>query len=301
MTFDLELFLKKMRTRKDYVDSCLHNSLYNMNGYPPIIHEAMNYALFNGGKRIRPIMVFEGAKIAGGEMQKVIPTACAVEMIHTYSLVHDDLPAMDDDDFRRGKPTCHRVYGEAVAILTGDALLTGAFELLAQNSDRKEIKADRVIRVIEEISHAAGSRGMIGGQVVDLESEGKQLDYRTLKTLHSLKTGELFKVSLRAGAILSGIDDKGLQALTNYAYHFGLAFQITDDILDITGNEIITGKPLGSDQKNNKTTYPTLFGLKKACQLASESINACVDSLDMFGQEADFLKEQAYYLQHRNN
>jgi len=301
MTFDLELFFEQLKSRKDYVDSCLHKYLDKVDAYPPIIHEAMYYAVFNGGKRIRPIMVFEGAKIAGGDVKSVIPTACAVEMIHSYSLVHDDLPAMDDDDFRRGKPTCHKVYGEAIAILTGDALLTAAFELLTQNSNTEGIQTNRLLNIIEEIAHAVGSRGMIGGQVVDLESEGKTIDYMTLKTLHTLKTGELFRVSLRAGAMLNGLDDKGLQALTDYAFHFGLAFQITDDILDVKGNEMLTGKPVGSDEKNHKTTYPSLFGLEKAYQLATESINACIDSLDIFGEEADFLRDQAYFLLHRNN
>ena len=301
MAFDLKLFQGKLKSRKDYIDSRLHDHLVKLSGYPPVIHEAMNYAIFNGGKRIRPIMVLEASRIAGGKIEDVIPAACAVEMIHTYSLVHDDLPAMDDDDLRRGKPTCHKVYGEAIAILTGDALLTAAFELLAQNSSSGKIPAKRMIKVIEEIAHAVGSRGMIGGQVVDLESANKTIDHEELKTMDLLKTGELFKASLRTGAILGGIDEKGLRALTEYAHYFGLAFQITDDILDITGNEEFTGKHSGSDERNHKTTYTTLFGLDKASQLAAENIGSCIDCLSIFGEEADFLREQAYYLQYRNN
>lgn len=301
MAFDLELFKGKLKSRKDYIDSRLHDHLAKVSGYPPIIHEAMNYAVFNGGKRIRPIMVLEACRIGSGNIEDAISAACAMEIIHTYSLVHDDLPAMDDDDLRRGKPTCHKVYGEAMAILTGDALLTAAFELLAQNAGIGKVPAQRMVKVIEEIARAIGSQGMIGGQVVDLESAGREIDHAGLRTMHLLKTGELFRASLRTGAILGGIDEKGLQALTEYARYFGLAFQITDDILDITGDTELTGKNSGSDEKNHKTTYTTLFGLEKALQLAAENISGCIDCLCIFGEEADFLRDQAYYLQYRNN
>lgn len=288
-------FLAEIKTRKDYVDSCLQKCLEQVDAYPPLIHEAMHYAVFNGGKRLRPIMVLEGARIAGGKQEDVTPAACAIEMIHSYSLVHDDLPCMDDDDFRRGKPTCHKVFGEANAVLTGDALLTAAFELLTRSAGIKGIELRHLIRVIEEIAHAAGSRGMIGGQVVDLQSEGKSIDYETLKTLHSLKTGELFRASLRAGAILCGLNDKKLQALTEYARCFGLAFQISDDILDVQGDEALIGKPVGSDEKNHKTTYPSLLGMEKSNELLAESVDSCLTSLEIFGPEADFLRQLAYF------
>ncbi|MEN6348401.1 MAG: polyprenyl synthetase family protein [Syntrophomonas sp.] len=301
MAFDMETFLQEIKQRKDYVDSCLQSCLKEVDAYPPLIHEAMYYAVFNGGKRLRPIMVFEGARIAGGREEDVAPAACAIEMIHSYSLVHDDLPCMDDDDFRRGKPTCHKVFGEANAVLTGDALLTAAFELLGRCAGVKGIEAGNLLRVIEEIAHAAGSRGMVGGQVVDLESEGKEIDYQTLKTLHSLKTGELFKASLRVGAILCGIDEEKLKALTGYAHYFGLAFQISDDILDVKGDEALTGKPVGSDEKNHKTTYPSLLGMEKSNELLAESAASCIKSLEGFGEEAGFLRRLACFTLYRES
>lgn len=301
MNFDMEVFTQEIKKRKDYIDQCLKLWLSHEDCFPPLIHQAMHYAVFNGGKRLRPIMVMEGAIIAGGQIDKVIPTACAMEMIHSYSLVHDDLPAMDDDDFRRGKPTCHRVFGEANAILAGDALLTGAFELIARNADIEGVDVTNVNRVICEIAQAAGSQGMIGGQAIDLESEGQKIGYETLRTLHSLKTGQLFKASLRAGAILSGMDTGGLQILSGYAEHFGLAFQISDDILDVQGDEKLIGKPVGSDEKNDKTTYPSLFGLEKASLLLQESVATCIDTLQGFGSEADFLRDLAYFTLYRKN
>ncbi|MEN6389317.1 MAG: polyprenyl synthetase family protein [Syntrophomonas sp.] len=301
MEFDCQQFKQELQKRKEFVDSCLEQYLNDTDAFPPVIHEAMHYAVFNGGKRLRPILVFEGAVLAGGERLSVVPAACALEMIHSYSLVHDDLPAMDDDDFRRGKPTCHRVYGEANAILTGDALLTRAFELLAQNVQVKEVEPLRVLTVIEEVSQAAGSRGMVGGQVLDLESEGKVLDEPGLETIHHLKTGELFKAALRAGALLAGMEEERLDCLDSYARCFGLAFQITDDILDVKGDEALIGKPVGSDEKNNKVTYPRLYGLEGAWALARENVDRCLASLQGFGQSADFLRSLALFLLERDS
>lgn len=301
MQFDLNGFKQQLADHKQLVDRALQDCLKNIDGYPPVIHEAMRYAVMNGGKRLRPILVLEGAGLGGGNPDSLLSLACAVEMIHCYSLVHDDLPAMDDDDLRRGKPTCHIVFGEANAILTGDALLTGAFEVMAAMAEIPGVDAGCLLRVIREIAAAVGSRGMIGGQVIDLEAENQETDYDTLQKLHSLKTGELFRAALRSGAILSGIDEEGLAALDNYARHFGLAFQITDDILDVRGNEEIIGKPVGSDEKNLKTTYPSLFGLDRSYQLAGESVQACLDSLARFGPEADFLRQLALYTLRREN
>ena len=301
MQLDLDSFKQKLALRKQLVDELLQECLKEIDGYPPIIHEAMRYAVMNGGKRLRPILVLEGAHLAGGTPENVQALACAVEMIHCYSLVHDDLPAMDDDDLRRGKPTCHIVFGEANAILTGDALLTGAFEVTAGMADSPTLEPTRLLRVIREIAAAVGSRGMIGGQVIDLEYEDHEIDYPTLQRLHSLKTGELFRASLRSGAILSGIDEAGLAALDDYAHHFGLAFQITDDILDVEGSEEAIGKPVGSDEKNLKTTYPSLFGLDRSYQLAGESVQACLDSLSTFGPEADFLRQLALFILQRES
>lgn len=301
MEFDLAQFQQELEKRKKYIDSCLQKYLTPSDAYPPIVHEAMHYAIFNGGKRLRPIMVLEGATLAGGNQESTVPVACALEMIHSYSLVHDDLPAMDDDDLRRGKPTCHIVFGEANAILTGDALLTGAFVVMTESDRMPGVKPDNLIRVIREIAEAAGSQGMIGGQVIDLQSEGQDIDYETLKTLHSLKTGKLFQAALRSGGILNDMNEQGLQSIDEYARNFGLAFQITDDILDVNGNEEVTGKHAGSDAKNAKTTYPGLFGLEKSRQLAEECVKACIASLQEFGPEADFLRQLAYFTLERQN
>lgn len=301
MELDIRRLKEELGLRKAYVDQHLEKYLGDLTLFPPVIHQAMNYAVFNGGKRIRPILVLEGAKLAGDEPEKVIPAACALEMIHSYSLVHDDLPAMDDDDLRRGKPTCHRVYGEANAILTGDALLTRAFTVLAQNASVEGVDPRALLWVIETIAQGAGSTGMIGGQVLDLESEGKNLSQNELRIIHKLKTGRLFSASLLAGARLCGMDDEGLRALDQYGESFGLAFQITDDILDVKGDEAQLGKPVGSDEKNDKNTYPRLYGLQGAEVLARESVQICLDTLQGFGQEACFLRDLARYLIERDS
>jgi len=300
MNYNWEEFKQELKNRKEYIDSCLDRYLAKADVYPPIIHEAMRYAVFNGGKRLRPILVLEGAKLTGGSL-KSIPIACAIEMIHSYSLVHDDLPAMDNDDLRRGKPTCHKVFGEANAILTGDALLTAAFAVMTECAAIPGVKLSNLVRVIREIADAVGSQGMIGGQVIDLLSEGQSIDYETLKTIHSLKTGKLFEVSLRSGAILNGINEEGLKAIDEYAKNFGLAFQITDDILDVCGDQDLVGKPTGSDAKNNKATYPSLLGLEKSREIAEQCVEACIRSLDNFGLEADFLRQLAYFTLERQS
>lgn len=299
MFFNLHEFTRQIQQRKEYIDICLENYLKKEDTYPPVIHQAMRYAVFNGGKRLRPIMVLEGHQLAGGNPEAVSSIACAMEMIHSYSLVHDDLPAMDDDDFRRGQPTCHRVFGEATAILTGDALLTEAFALMSGSTDLAAQNPLRLLQVIQEIAQAAGSEGMIGGQLIDLDTENKALNREELETLHGLKTGALFKASLRAGAILGGMDDDGLAALSQYAHYFGLAFQITDDILDVDGDQAVLGKPVGSDAKNMKSTYTSLFGLDGARQLAHRCVDNCHDSLAVFGTEAYFLRDLATFTLHR--
>jgi len=300
MKLDLPEFKHELDKRKQYIDSCLKQYLAREDTYPQVIHKAMHYAVFNGGKRLRPIMVLEGARLAGGDQESAVPIACALEMIHSYSLVHDDLPAMDNDEMRRGKPTCHIVFGEANAILTGDALLTGAFAVMTEAAAFPDVELVNLIRVIREIADSAGSEGMVGGQVIDLESEDKDIDYDTLKMLHSLKTGKLFQAALRSGAIISNMESQGLAAVDEYAKNFGLAFQITDDILDISGNQEILGKPTGSDARNGKTTYPGLFGLDKSRQMATSCVEACIRNLESFGPEADFLRQLALFTLQRN-
>jgi len=283
----------EIETRRSMIETALRDMIPGEDVRPASIHQAMRYAVLNGGKRLRPILALEGARLAGGEMERVLPFACAVELIHSYSLVHDDLPAMDDDDFRRGNPTCHKVFGEALAILAGDALLTRAFELPLMMMREPGIRCEDLMRAWNELACAVGSQGMIAGQVIDLESEGKWIDAETLRYMHRNKTGALFVASLKGGAMIFGASDRQLQALQRYAEHFGLAFQITDDILDVEGDEMLTGKPVGSDERSHKATFVSIFGLAEAKLMAAESVEQAVDSLGIFGKEGEFLRALA--------
>lgn len=231
---------------------------------PQILRDSMQYSLMAGGKRLRPILVLAAAEAAGGSVEAAMPAASAIEMIHTYSLIHDDLPAMDNDDFRRGKPTNHKVYGEAMAILAGDALLTHAFYTIARGAADKGVAAQNALDIILELSRYAGAYGMVGGQVADILGEQGHTDKEGLDYIHTHKTGDLIVFSLKAGARTAGASEEQLQALEQYGYKIGLAFQIQDDILDITGNEELLGKPLGSDEKLQKVTYPYLVGLEES-------------------------------------
>jgi len=291
-----------MTKRAAMVDEALAVLLPERTFYPEIIHDAMRYSIFAGGKRLRPILCLAGAEALGKDIEPILPVACALEMIHTYSLVHDDLPAMDNDDYRRGKLTNHKVFGEGIAILAGDALLTQAFEVLAAYGGRVSGQlVPALLRVIQEIARAAGTMGMIGGQVVDLQSEGKTVDADTLSYIHTHKTGALFEASVRAGALLSGATERELAALTGYAQNFGLAFQITDDLLDITGDEIKIGKPVGSDLKNKKSTYPVLFGLERSRTLALEAVENAVRSLEGLPGYIKPLESLAWFLTERDS
>jgi len=293
-------FRAELAERAKLVNMALEQCLPSVTAYPPLIHQAVRYSVFAGGKRLRPILVTAGAEAVGGSAETVMPAACAIELLHTYSLVHDDLPAMDNDDLRRGQPTCHKVFGEATAILAGDALLTLSFAVLAQLPQSAGISPERVVRVISELAHAAGTRGLIGGQAVDLASEGGIVDEDMLEYIHTRKTGALIRVSVRTGAILSAASEKQLQKLTNYANSLGLAFQIVDDILDVVGDEQVIGKPVGSDQRNQKATYPALFGLKAARQKAAEAAETALSSLNGFGAEADFLRRLVHFVTSRD-
>lgn len=255
--------------------------------------DSMRYSIFAGGKRLRPILFMAAADAVGGNGAAFLNVACSLEMIHTYSLIHDDLPAMDNDDYRRGKLTNHKVYGEGMAILAGDGLLTLAFEVMAT---QKGVDPAVLIWVIREISQAAGPSGMVGGQVVDLYSEGKQVDFTTIRYIHEAKTGAMFKAALRAGAYLAGATPVQLERLTDYAENFGLAFQITDDILDVIGEQDVIGKPVGSDIRNHKATYVSLYTLDGAKKLAQESVDRALFALNEFGSEANILRELVSYL-----
>ena len=279
--------------RRALVEEGLVRELRTDEAFDARLAESMEYSLTAGGKRLRPILLMAAADAAGGHGEDYLISACAVEMIHTYSLIHDDLPAMDDDDYRRGKLTNHKVYGAGLATLAGDALLTMAFELLAR---QQGVPAETMLRVVREISEAVGANGMVGGQALDLASEGKRIDMDTLRRMHMAKTGALFRASVRSGAILGGADEAQLAALTEYAEAFGLAFQITDDILDVTGDAAAIGKPVGSDELNHKSTYVTLTSLEEAKRLAREAADRAHEALAPLGGKAAFLDELAEYL-----
>ena len=287
------MFKEIWRRRVALVEADLLKELRRTKSLDENLSRAMEYSLMAGGKRLRPILLMAAADAIDSSGEKFIKVADALEMIHTYSLIHDDLPAMDDDDYRRGKLTNHKVFGEATAILAGDALLTLAFEVVLR---QKDVAPEILLKVLHEISTAAGVSGMVGGQALDLRSEGIQIDFETLKLMHRGKTGALFKAAIRSGAILAQADEKKLAALTRYAENFGLAFQITDDILDVTGDEKILGKPTGSDEKNLKATYVSLTSLDAAKNFAQEAVDEALDALKDFGTEADFLRELVKYL-----
>lgn len=266
--------------RKQQVEDYLYSS-FTESSMPETLRSSMMYSLSAGGKRLRPVLLLTTAHSIGFDEQKVIPVAAAIEMIHTYSLIHDDLPAMDNDDYRRGKLTNHKVYGDAMAILAGDALLTKSFELITLASLNHHIPSDTVLRVLREIAVAAGAVGMVGGQVADMEAENQTPTLEQLRYIHEHKTGDLLTVSVRAGAMLSGATDEQLSALTQYAQNIGLAFQIQDDILDLIGDEKKLGKSVGSDVRKQKMTYPALKGidacLQEVMQLFDEAIHLIQD------------------------
>lgn len=284
------------KKRQALVERALKEELDRTPVLDDTLHASMAYSLMAGGKRLRPVLLMAAADAVGADGTKFLPVACALEMIHTYSLIHDDLPAMDNDDLRRGKPTNHVVYGEGIAILAGDALLTLAFTVILR---QKAVPAEALLRVVDEISRAAGAEGMVGGQVLDLEAENRQISMEELRRVHTGKTGALFRAALRSGAILAGASEEQLSALTAYADHFGLAFQITDDILDVIGNAEEIGKPVGSDEKNHKSTYVTLTSLEMAQELARRTVAEAEAALSAFGQEAAFLRELVAYLVNR--
>ena len=296
---DLKHYLKEQCQR---IDAALDKLLPLETDLPHSVHKAMRYSVFAGGKRVRPILMLAACQAVGGDTGRAVPAACAMEMIHTYSLIHDDLPAMDDDDFRRGSPTNHKVFGEAIAILAGDALLTEAFRLVSD--PRHAVGCDAAVRlaVINEIATCAGSHGMVGGQVVDMESEGKpEIDLPTVQYIHTHKTGALIKASVVSGALLGGAHGKELSAVTRYGEAAGLAFQIADDILDIEGTTEEIGKDAGSDEARGKATYPAVIGLSAAKEEAQAMMDEALRALDVFGEEAEPLREIARYIVKRKN
>lgn len=267
--------------------------------YPRIVYRAMKHSLFSGGKRFRPVLALTSCEAFGGQAVDVLPTACAIEYIHTYSLIHDDLPSIDNDALRRGQPTCHVVFGEDVALLAGDALFAEAFHLIA--SEQKAENPGKVVQIIEEISRASGVRGMVGGQVVDIKSSGREVKPEILKYIHNKKTGELIKVAARAGAIVAGASSEELIILTEYAHHLGLAFQITDDILDVVGESAMLGKAVGGDEKLEKVTFPGTFGLEKSKRLAAQEVEAAKKVLEGLTRHSRPLAQLAQFVYERES
>lgn len=294
---DLKKYLKE---KKETVDSFFRD-YFKEQRRPEVLQESMLYSLFAGGKRVRPILAMAAYEACGGAAADIVPYASALELIHTYSLIHDDLPAMDNDDLRRGKPTNHKVYGEAVAILAGDALLTEAFRILSAPSHGSKVKDRDLLKASAEISAASGYQGMVAGQVQDILSENAEADAETLQFIHRHKTAALIRASVKVGGILSGINAEVVGALTSYGENIGHAFQVIDDILDVEGNTKELGKTVGSDEKINKMTYPRLYGLERSRGIAKELVGAAVASLEPFSSGADPLREIARYLLERRN
>ncbi|WP_129597794.1 polyprenyl synthetase family protein [Anaerophilus nitritogenes] len=289
-----------LKDKITYIDQAMNIYLPKEDYLQKEIFDAMSYSIFAGGKRLRPILLLAATEFVGGNIEEALPFACAVEMIHTYSLIHDDLPAMDNDDFRRGKPTNHKVYGEGMAILAGDALLNYAFELMIEGALKNKEDVYKKVLATKEISTAAGVYGMIGGQVVDLLSENKKIDEETLNFIHKNKTAALIIASIRAGAILGGADDEELSSLTDFSKNIGLGFQITDDILDIIGDEKKLGKKIGSDQQNHKATYPSIHGLEASIQKVQQLFENSIHSIEKFGEKSEFFMALSDFLVKRD-
>ncbi len=299
-SFDLSAYLSEKRRMIDRQ----MEQLIKEQGNPSRLHEAMHYSLMGNGKRLRPVLCIAAAEAVDGKITRsVLRTACALEMIHTYSLIHDDLPAMDNDELRRGRPTCHIRFDEATAILAGDALLTLAFQVLAGQvlaGCRPESDAERQLQVISTIASAAGSRGMIEGQMRDMFAQGKQTDTEALKQIHEFKTGAMIEASVVSGALCGGGTEKQVEALSDYAGNIGLAFQVADDVLNVEGDPKIMGKSTGTDQMLQKATYPGLLGLEESKQYAKDLVANALQSLSIFDNKAAPLYAIARYVVERN-
>lgn len=288
-------FKQSLREKSNYIEKLLREYMPKEEGYQITIMKSMNYSLEAGGKRLRPILTLEACKIVGGKEEDAIPFAVAIEMIHTYSLIHDDLPALDNDDLRRGKPTNHKVFGDAMAILSGDALLNYAFEVMLSNSINKD-DPKKYLRAINEIAKSSGIHGMIGGQVVDVESENKKISKDKLDYIHLNKTAAIIIGCMRAGAIIGNADEEGLEKITKYGRNIGLSFQIVDDILDIVGDESKLGKNVGSDIENHKSTYPSLIGLEESKEIAKQLIQEAKENVRNLSNDSNFLEDLADYI-----
>jgi geranylgeranyl diphosphate synthase, type II len=282
------------------IDAALMGYLPPVDSMPVRLHEAMHYSVFAGGKRIRPVLAIAACEAVDGDVARVLPAACALEMIHTYSLIHDDLPAMDDDDYRRGRLTSHKAFGEATAILAGDALLTDAFALLAGPGSHRDLSAEIKLRMVHVIARAAGSTGMVGGQAADMAAEGKEIDLAMLQFIHTRKTGALILASVQVGALAGGAADGDFAAITRYGEAAGLAFQIADDILDVLGDKTMLGKETGKDQARGKATYPSLLGIEQSRRRSRELRDLASEALTPLGDRAEPLRAIAHLMVDRS-
>ena len=298
ISMDIRQYLEDKR---DVVDRFLEAHLPDPRTPPATLHEAIRYSLLAGGKRVRPILTIATAEAIGPCPASLLPVACAFEFIHTYSLIHDDLPSMDNDDFRRGRPTNHKVYGDAIAILAGDGLQAMAFEWCSRADLVTDLDPRCQVRIIAELALGAGNAGMVGGQVLDIQAENRQVDLADLQRIHVQKTGKLIRAAVRVGALLSGAGMTQFEHLTGYAEDIGLAFQITDDVLNVTGTREELGKDAHTDDERGKQTYPAIYGLEGAQQLAQDCADRAIGRLDEFDGKADPLRGIARYIVDRRN
>jgi geranylgeranyl diphosphate synthase, type II len=290
-----------LQQKRVEIDRFLDSVMPSATTPPSTLHESMRYSLMAGGKRIRPILAIAAAEAIGTATPGLMAIASSLEFIHTYSLIHDDLPSMDNDDFRRGKPTNHKVYGEAIAILAGDALLTMAFDLCSRPDLMKGCDPARQIRLIQELAYGSGNMGMVGGQVLDIQAENRDIDLATLQNIHKHKTGMLIRAAVRMGAVSAGATDRQLNDVSDYAEDIGLAFQIADDVLNVTGTREELGKNPNTDAERGKKTYPTFYGVDGARTLADDCVARAIERLSSFGPSADPLREIAQYITSRRN
>ena len=295
---NIQLYLDQQRQR---VDQFLEGAIPASSVEPQKLYESMRYSLLGGGKRIRPILTIAAAQALGYYRDAVLPYAASLEFVHTYSLVHDDLPAMDDDDYRRGRLTNHKVFGDGMAILAGDALLTMAFELCSNEEGGDDLTAIQQLVIVHELALGSGHRGMVGGQVMDIQAENQEVDLTHLQQIHTCKTGRLIRAAVRIGGMIGGATTKQLASLTGYAEDIGLAFQIADDVLNMVGTREELGKDAGTDEKRGKKTYPSFFGIEGARQLGEDQVAQAIQRLESFDDRADPLREIASYIMARRS
>jgi len=295
---NIQTYLDQQRQR---VEQFLERSIPASPAPPQRLYESMRYSLLGGGKRIRPILTMASANALGYDDDALLPLAASLEFVHTYSLIHDDLPAMDDDDYRRNRLTNHKVFGEGMAILAGDALLTMAFELCSRGDGTDRFSAAQLLHIVRELADGSGHQGMVGGQVMDIQAENQGVDLTHLQQIHTLKTGRLIRAAVRIGGIIGEATSQQMQCLTDYAENIGLAFQISDDVLNMVGTREELGKDAGTDEKRGKQTYPSFFGVDGARTLGEECVQRAIERLESFGKQADPLRHIAAYIMARRH